>query len=144
LLSRRRALTFFCLLCAGVSTSLASARAINLVCKIACMADVSMTLPFRVQFSDALSGAWMDFCFVDQLEIASRICSCIAVPGAVDQTQFPLFGAGYLFSIRSTDRGVTLFIGGDADGDRRAVRLLGVGDFFGSRGLVFCDGIISA
>jgi hypothetical protein len=106
------------------------------------MADVSMTLPFRVQFHDASSGVWMDFCFIDQLEIASRIFSCIAVPGAIDQAQFPLFGVGYLFSIQSSDCGVTLFIGGDADGDRRAVRLLGVGDFFGSRGLVFCDGVV--
>ena len=61
----------------GTATSLASPNEINRICKIACLVDINPTPPFKVQFQEP-SAVWLDFCFIDQLEIVSRLCGFIA------------------------------------------------------------------
>lgn len=54
------------------------------------MFGVSVKLPFRFQF---FSSHWIDFPFVDQLEISARVCSLVALSKTEDDLQFSVLGA---------------------------------------------------
>ena len=91
---------------------------------------------------------WLDFGFMDQLEIVSRLCGFIAAStgagGGSDQIQFPLFGAGFVFNVRFDDvqnGGLNLFMGGGGGGFHKT-RLVGVGAFFQGCRIPFVQGII--
>ncbi len=109
------------------------------------MVDVDMSLPFKVQFLES-PGAWVDFCFIDQLEIVSRICGwgSSACAGNDRPIQFLVFGAGCLFNIQPIGSGIArLFTGNAAQAGCGAgcskVRVVGFDDFFRGCRLSFVE-----
>lgn len=127
---------------------LAPTRIVSLVCKIACMTDVDMALPVRVQYCNEIGG-WSDFGFIDQLEIISRICGCnsaLLQGAAIRGVRFPVLdgegeGGDCIFSIRSVGSGeIRLSLVFRADGSESDVRIVGFGDFYRDCRLSFVAG----
>ena len=118
---------------------LAPPKLVELVFRVACMVDVNVSLPFRVQFFDGQSSHWLDFSFIDQLEIVSRMFCRVSIT----DTRFILFGIkGLNFKIQATDEGKLRLSVINDDGDRHSVRIVGSGDFFHACRLSFADGVV--
>jgi hypothetical protein len=134
---------------AGIWTSLAPVGVIRVVYSIIGAFGVSVKLPFKFQFF-SISSQWIDFPFVDQLEIASRVCSLFAPSRTDDDNiQFPVLGADAVFEIRVLDSQVTSLKiicvrASDAESRHRGVRIVDVGDFFvGQQHLQFAEAIVA-
>jgi hypothetical protein len=118
---------------------------IRVVYSIISAFGVSVKLPFKFQFF-SLSSQWVDFPFVDQLEIASRVCSLFA-PGRVDDDniQFPVLGADAVFEIRVLGSQVTslkIICVQASEARHRGVRIVDVGDFFVGH-LQFAEAVVA-
>jgi hypothetical protein len=105
-----------------------------------------MAPPFIIQYlnplSDSSTSAWIDFCFVDQLEIVARICRCV---GSVDtsdrQVHFSAIGSTCQFYIQVVGEKIDMFILRPENGKSRdGVRMVGVNGFFGKQ--LFADNVI--
>ena len=126
-------------MCIGLPTSLASPKFINLICKMACTVGVSMELPFSVQWCD-VSGSWVDFGFIDQIEIVARICGRMVSACAEDRIQFPVFGSGNLFLVQVEGGAMKLAVG--CGNGQRSVRIINSNGFFDGCKLSFTAGAI--
>jgi hypothetical protein len=133
----------------GSITSLASSGVLDLVYQAANISGANMTLPFRIQFLNDGEGLWYDFPFIDQLEIASRICSIIAFKKVSDSSQFPVLGCLSVFEICLVDSVADLWMWdvafncpSPAATVRRNVRIVGVGESFTGRNISFASGVV--
>jgi hypothetical protein len=101
-----------------------------------------MALPFRFQLCSACQ--WFDFPFIDQLDIASRVCSLVAPSKTTESMQFPVLGASAIFELHSTDGRVEMWLRDVADmgASGWSVRMVDVGDFFLGTHVRFPDGVV--
>ena len=125
----------------GLGSALAPPGVISLVHRIVGLSGVRMATPFRVQCSVA-PDQWVDFPFIDQLEIASRICSLVTLRTMPDLLQFPVLDADAMFEIHLTEGVATLSMFRVEGSVRGGVRMVEVGDFFAGRLLKFADGVV--
>jgi hypothetical protein len=122
---------------AGRDTCLATPAVISMVGRVACVAGVSMTLPFKVQYAgDAVDG-WMDFPLVDQLLIVAQLCRYCAFKMEQSVDRFSVFSGGALFILQLTEHEVSAWIESLEGVRHRAVRMSGVGEFFKASHLSF-------
>jgi hypothetical protein len=120
----------------------------------AIISGLAMNLPFRVQYLHAVSVQWIDFPFIDQLEIGSRLCSLVALSKTCDAQQFPVLGVDAVFEIHSTNSVVSMrafdvtimhaqpTTTWDDVARMGGVRMMDVGDFFLGTHLKFADGVV--
>ena len=128
----------------GFWTSLAPIGLIHTVHRAISIVGVPFDLPFKFQF---FSSQWVDFPFADQLEIASRVCSLVALRRMDDEIDFSVLGADMIFEILLSGGVVTSLkivrvrVSDEAE-HRLDVRVVGVGDFFHGRHISFADGLL--
>jgi len=87
---------------------------------------------------------------MDQLEIASRICSLVALSKTDDVIQFPVLDVNAVFEIHLVNSEVSVLkiisihpkVSGEA-ALHRDVRVLGVGDFFVGRHVTFSAAVLA-
>jgi hypothetical protein len=110
---------------------------ISMVGRVACVAGVSMTLPFKVQFAgDAVDG-WKEFALIDQLQIVAQLCRYSAFKIEHSKDRILVFSSRQQFILQLTNNQVSAWLETLEGVHHRTVRMSGVRDFFKASHLSF-------